>query len=191
MLNKSGSGPRRLPSAVRRFVRGHDLQHTSISISASTCPPPRGTGRQDSIASSGLQSAIPISPRIMNPVVAEWQMPRPSLNTRQAAFGPSTSGSGGTAWPAPSLWWGVGEWHVENSRFEMRTAHDPRPPASFLYALSQQQLQTTAILHRSSTRHSSDSSPPQSRLEPFLVSWSTSTVLCRTLGRTCWRRMTA
>lgn len=139
----------------------------------STGPSPRGTGRQDSIASSGLQSAIHISPRIMNPVVAVADVQTVPQHTPGRIRALNVREWRDCMASTITLWWG-GEVVCRERRFEMRTAHDPRPPASFLYALS------SSNSRRQPSSIPQIGSPVQSRLEPFLVSWSTSSVLCKT-----------
>jgi hypothetical protein len=151
---------RRLPPAVVSFA-ATDLQHISISISTSTSTStdasPRGTGRQDSIVSSGLQSAISRYLRSNHESclcrVADAQAV--SQHTRPHS-GPQRPGMAGLHGQHPALWWGVA---CRGRRFEMKNcARSPAP--SFLSLCAP--TATPDDRHPSSTR--------QCRLELFLVS---------------------
>lgn len=163
VLNKSGSGPRRLPSAVVVSFAATDLQHISISSSISThfhwylAPGNRPAGQHRIKRSAICNSFLPSNHESSLCRVADAQaVPQ---HTRPDS-GPQRPGVAGLHGQHHHSGGGVA---CRERRFEMRTAHDPRPPASFLYALSQQQqLQTTAI-------HPQLGSPVQARALPCVM----------------------
>lgn len=170
VLNKSGSGPRRLPSAVVVSFAATDLQHISISSSISThfhwslAPGNRPAGQHRIKRSAICTSFLPSNHESCLCRVADAQaVPQ---HTRPHS-GPQRPGVAGLHGQHHHSGGGVA---CRERRFEMRTAHDPQLPFFMRSRNSSNSRRQPSILN----------SAVQSRLEPFLVSWSTSSVLCRT-----------